>query len=339
VNVAGSANANGGNGAAGGSGTTGAAGAAGQTGGTGGNGGSGASGGGGGGKGGNGGNGGTGGSAGNSTAGGTGGGGAGGTVYLSGTTFGATGSASINVSAGSGGAAQGGHVVLGTNAAAFVGSILGSANTSFLDGARGANPFVGGASTPFVAGLTDGSTSSAELYGLGDASLTRAAIEAALGGALPAFDVNGTPLASAGAALVRLAVGVGDYTTNYTGFDMLVEINLTTGAITSPMLGIDGADSSLLLRGYTRNAAVGGSGGPIALGSLAGGGSYATLVAEGTTLQPTLSGNFGSGLLTATSTSLADGQALYLANIPEPGTLVLLGAGLLGVGAARSRRR
>src|SRR5262249_38800824 len=157
------------------------------------------------------------------------------------------------------------------------------------------------------------------VYGLGNGTLTRTAIETALGGSLPALDVNGTPLAGAQAALVRLSIGAGGYTTDYTGFDMLVMINLATGALSTPMLGIDGADNALLLRGYTRNGAVGGAGGAIALGSLASGASYATLVDESTTLLPTLSGDYGGGLLTASGAALSNGQALYLVLAPEPG--------------------
>lgn len=187
--------------------------------------------------------------------------------------------------------------------------------------------------------MTDGSVTSSEIYGLGDATLTAASVAIALGGSLPAFDVNGVPLALADLALIRLPVGAGAYTTDFTGFDMLVELNLSTGAISAPRLGIDGADAALLSRGYTRNTSVGGSGGAVVIPSLALGGSYVTLVPEGTSATATISGDFGSGLQTAVGLALANGQALYLTAVPEPSTFVLAGIGLLGLGLGAWRRR
>jgi hypothetical protein len=191
------------------------------------------------------------------------------------------------------------------------------------------------------------------VYGLGDATLNAANIAASLpGGALPAVDVNGNPLTSAGEALVRIhTVAAGNYSTqagvalNFTGYDFLVALNLSTGQITNPMLGVDGATLLALQQlGYTRDTSVGGVGGPAAT-NLAQNQAWATLIPTSNAGGATLAGDFGSGSLSAIALALtlgtgnASNQVLYLA-VPEPSTFVLIGLGaIFALSATRSRRR
>ncbi|MBX3421700.1 MAG: PEP-CTERM sorting domain-containing protein [Pirellulaceae bacterium] len=222
----------------------------------------------------------------------------------------------------------------GSNDAPFGGSVSGASDIFNTVGSRDANPFVGGSPiTPFIPAVSDGSTTSAEIYGLADASVSIASVVAALGGPLPAFDVNGTPLANASLALVRLDAGVGNYNQDFAGFDTLVLLNLTNGNVLNPSMGIDGGSSDLLLRGYTRNTLVGGSGGAITLATLGSSDVYLTLVPDTAVLLASLGGDGAS----TSAVSLGNGQALYLA-VPEPGALILLGFAAIGP-ILTSRRR
>jgi len=250
---------------------------------------------------------------------------------------------------GNGGAGGGGRFLFGQNTSGgFGGTVNGSSSTMSTVGPKGGNPFVGGTpSTPFIPGLTDGSITSAAVYGLGDGTLTAANVATAMGGSLPAFDVNGVPLASAGEALVRLHLVSGTtYNNNFNStdkgganYDTLVLLNLSTGAISTPQFGVDGANQQLLLDGYTRNPIFGGSG-PALLPLLALGGAYATLLPAGSMIDPaTISGDFGAGVQTALAANLQNGQALYIP-VPEPSTVVLaLLGGALALAAWRRRRR
>jgi hypothetical protein len=347
INVAGTLDATGGNAAGGAGGAAGAGGSLGGTPGVFGLGG--ASGGDAAGTGGNGGVGGFGAPGGSGGGGGTGaggGGGAGGSVLIQGTSV--AGSATVNVGGGSGAnSGGGGRFLFGQNTnGGFGGTVNGAASSMNNVGTRAANPFVGGTpSTPYVPKLTDGSTTSSEIYGLGDGTMNAATTAVAMGGVLPAFDVNGVPLAQAAMGLFRMHVGPGGYAYDFdkTGigdgnFDMLVLLNLSAGAANLPQMGMDGVLQALLSLGYTRNAAVGGSGGPVVIASLPAGAGYATLVPSGTTANAQIGADVGNGPQLAMGANLANGQALYLM-IPEPSSLVLAALGGLAVLVFWRRRR
>jgi hypothetical protein len=237
-----------------------------------------------------------------------------------------TGNGAIN--AGGGG---GGRFILGTNApGAFPGTVTGASQATTI-GAREANPFAS-LSTPFIPHLTDGVTTSAEIYGLADATLNQATISAALGGSLPAYDVNGVALSQAGAALVRLHPVAGtSYGTNLGGFDLLVDLNLSDSPMLDPAFGISHNVTPLRLRGYTRNPAVGGTGGPVLMTSLSAGGAYVTMISGGNGAEFfAISGRFGDHLVTASNFRINAGQVIYLP-IPEPHSRILGAIGAVGV--------
>ncbi len=271
---------------------------------------------------------------------------------LFGTVVNGSGS-SVNLSGGAGGDGNGGiggggHFIIGNNAAGtFTGAATGAALATPVAGSVAANPFVAGLpTTPYIPALTDGATTSSEIYGLGDATLNQSTLGALFaGGVLPSTDVNGASLSSAGAALIRIALGAvpgSTYSNSFTGYDMLVMLNLSTGVLSSPEFGLNGADTALQLQGYTRNTAVGGTGGPVTLSSLLAGASYATLVPSGTTNNASLTADFGAGPVTVTAANLFGGggspQVLYL-TVPEPSTFVLAWLGTAVVFAIYRRRR
>lgn len=324
VSLQSTVSATGGNGAGGASGAGGTAGAAGQTGGTGGAHGSASNSGGTGSNGGNGGNGGKGGNGGGGGTGGTGGGGAGGTVELIGTQFDPSATGTVNVSGGTGGVAGGvGRVILGSNDGAFAGSVSGAANNVTAVGSRDANPFTsGGSATPFIPNLP---SVGAEIYGL--SGLTAAGLI----GSLPATDVNGVPLTAAAGALFRTSASV--LGTNYAGYDALLYINLSQYGVNSPAMTLNGAVQQLLSRGFANNPAFGG-GGPVVVGSLAGGTVYATLVPSGSTGTADIQLSTYAGF--SASGSIASGQALYV--VPEPSTWLMLAAGVFLLPILRRRR-
>jgi len=141
--------------------------------------------------------------------------------------------------------------------------------------------------------------------------------------------------ADAVAALMRLDVGPTGYAEDYTGFDALLLLNLTSGALTDPALGIDpaGADS-----GFLRPLTAEGSylGTPFNLSELAAYMIYMTLVPEGGTL---FNADFGG--TQAISTSLATGQAAYLVagpSVPLPPSVWLFMSALLGLFGLNIRR-
>jgi hypothetical protein len=223
---------------------------------------------------------------------------------------------------------------------------------------RQSNPYVNAvpAVTPFIPNLADSAATtglSAAVYGLGDSTLNAATIAASIVGGLPATDVNGNSIIGAGEALVRIhTVAAGNYNSqagvalNFTGYDFLVALNLSTGAISNPMLGVDGATVLALQQlGYTRDTTVGGTG-ATATGLLPNQ-AWATLIPTGNAGFATITADFGSGPQTATTllgpltlgTNSTSNQVLYLA-VPEPSTFVLIGSGaLFALTALRRRRR
>lgn len=240
-----------------------------------------------------------------------------------GTTIGSTGS--ITLSGGTGGTAGGGgHLIYGSNDGTTV-SATGAANTNAAAGSKDANPFVGGTpATPYIPNLP---TIGAEIYGL--SGLTAAGLY----GSLPATDVNGAPLSSASGALFRTSASV--LGPAFTGFDALLFINLTANPFSTPEMTLGGALQQLLDRGYVNNPVFGGSG-PVLVGSLAGNAVYATLVPAGSTANPSVQITSGGNDFSASGTSIANGQALYV--VPEPGTLLMLAAGVFLLPVLRRRR-
>jgi hypothetical protein len=247
---------------------------------------------------------------------------------------GQSGVAGANGGAGVGGASgHNGSFVLGNNVLLPTSiSVLGAGVTP-TTGAQGANPFINsGAKTPYIPNLTGG----AELYGvLGNVS---------------AQDAFFQPFSSAApkgaiAALIRVQTGPGVFDLGFTGFDNLLFVNLTGSALSVPELGISetGPDGCLLnplmTGGFATDPLFGGDG-PADLGSLAGFDVWDTLIPDSGTLF-----NFAGDGYSLTNVALEDGDAAYLvptqggpSTVPEPTTLGLVLAGLLGLGVIRRRR-
>ncbi len=262
--------------------------------------------------------------------------------------------ANVNVGGGAGGDGTGlgggnGHFILGNNTTGTAtGSAVGAASSTSVAGSTGTNPFVAPSTvTPYIPTLVNG----AEVYGLADATLNQTSLGALFGGSLPATDLNGTSLLSAGAALIRIPLGAvagTSYGNSFAGYDLLVMLNLTANAIGSPSMGLDGVNQSLITQGFALNPTFGGSG-PVVAGSLGGGVAYATLVPAGAD-PAQLSADFGAGVVTATSVfgPLANSgtngitggsnQVLYLA-VPEPSTFVLAWLGSAVAFMVYRRRR
>jgi hypothetical protein len=222
-------------------------------------------------------------------------------------------------------------LIFGDNTgSSFAGSVTGGAVIDASSIApKDANPFVSGNPlTPYIPGILGG----ADVYG--QTTLTPSDVALALGGNLPAQDVNGSPLSRAVAAIVRLDVGPTSYGDQFVDHDMLLFVNLSGHALNAPQWGIGGVISPLVERGIANNPTFGGSG-PVVVSQLASGNVYATLVPEATTSD--LSAAVQD--ISALAASLGNGDVLYLTVIPEPTTLALsgLGFGILLVAAARRR--
>jgi hypothetical protein len=133
------------------------------------------------------------------------------------------------------------------------------------------------------------------------------------------------------------------YADAFTGYDMPLFLNLSNHALLNPELGIVPAEAYqqfaqvLLTEGYLNDPAFGG-GGPLTLGSLGGGDVYAPLVPIGDSIINALA----SGTRPIRGGSLTDGGALYLTttmtSVPEPGSLALLGTGMLCLAFLSLRR-
>ncbi len=62
------------------------------------------------------------------------------------------------------------------------------------------------------------------------------------------------------AALLRVDLGPIGYAQDYTGYDMLLMVNLSNGALTNPRLGVDGVFKPLVSGGWENDPLYGGNG-------------------------------------------------------------------------------
>ena len=191
---------------------------------------------------------------------------------------------------------------------------------------RGVNPLINGATTltPYLPDLVGG----AELFGLLDGLDANAADFA---------EVRGSAPADAVAAIMRFDLGPVGHADDFTGFDLLVLLNLTDDALAAPMLGVDPADADpgfllpLLQGGYETNPLFGGVG-PGVLAELPALGVYGTLVPHSGTLF-----NVSVGGADPLSISLANGEFTHV--VPAPATLPLLTFGMRGLVWMRRRNQ
>lgn len=296
---------------------------------------------GGGGTGGNGAAGGQGGLGGQGGTGGPGAGGAGGAVKLVGTVLDA-GGARVDARGGAG-ATSGplsdrktadsgalGRLIVGSNVANGPNAVAGepqfglNATKSLVAGPKAENPFIADGSnataddTPFIAGLAGG----AEVFGL-----LKNVTAASLAALFP--DAPGDAVAG----LIRLDVGPAGYAQNYTGYDMVLFVNLSPSGLAQPRLqmtlpGTQMAQTLPVLR-------IDGVGSATALGTLGVGAVWATLVPDVDGVQ--LSASVGGDVVPLSLASLpkaqvvngaaSAGQALYLRyGAPTPPTAQLGGA-------------
>jgi len=233
---------------------------------------------------------------GNGGAGVAGGGGAGGTVKMLGSVVDAT-DASVRAHGGCG-AHDGdiGRFVFCANTAASAhGSVVG--RIEYYSGSRGPNPFFSDDTpTPYIPGIPGG----AELYGL-------------LGGLTaesPDFEqivLNAPP--DAVGALYRMDTGPTGYTYDFTGFDLVLLINLLDVPATSPVLGLGPGYNyihNLLIGGCANTPPFGA--GPQPLSQMGPYEVYATLIPEGTEL---INASLGTAAVYHAHPQ-NDGEAVYL---------------------------
>jgi hypothetical protein len=248
-------------------------------------------------------------------------------VKLFGSVVDGTG-ATVNTSGGTGGNAGGnGRLIFGSNTGIYNGTATGASIGNFV-GTREANPFIlGNPMTPDVPDLLGG----AEAYGLTGLNAND------LTGLLGAIPFNAV------AALLRLDIGPAGFADDFTGFDMLLILNLLGSPLANPMLGIDPAGQNslftvgLLQGGFMHDPLFGG-GGPVGLGSLGALDVYATLIPDSGTRFNGAFDSFGQHI-TGSVDGLQDGGAFFFIRpIPEPSTILLFGSGLAAMGVAAWRR-
>ncbi len=204
-------------------------------------------------------------------------------------------------------------------------------------GPTATNPFVVDAmtgqkfATPYIPNLVGG----AEAFGLlNGVQSTDPFFAHAVSSAAP----------GATALLYRTHLGPAGYNFDFTGYDAVFLLNLTSDPLLDPELGVveNGTDESylqaLLSGGFADDPLFGGDG-PTDLGPLGGFDVYEILVPElGTDVNFSVDGLFSSG-------PLEDGEVLSLgangeSTVPEPGTLAAFATGLFGLlGLRRVRAR
>jgi hypothetical protein len=223
-------------------------------------------------------------------------------VKLVGSVLDGTG-ASIDVQGGSGSASgAAGRILLGSNTSAtFAGNTGGVTPTTFA-GPVDANPFLPGTpATPDIPDLQGG----AEAYGLLNLPSTAADFASLVRGGAPG-DL---------AAVVLEPVGPTGYSDSYSGYDLLLYLNLSGQSLDSPLLGVSGT-SPLVQQGVANDPTFGGSG-PQVLGQFGAYDVYGTLVPANTTSVSAgfrLNGHFFSG----STDSLQPGVPLYLTGPNQP---------------------
>jgi 6-phosphogluconolactonase (cycloisomerase 2 family) len=274
-----------------------------------------------GGDGGTGGNGAVGGAGGSGGDGAAGGGGAGGTIKLYASDIVADG-VSVNTSGGAGGTVGGnGRLIIGGNTSLALNgqtvtsvggaptSVTGVQATTYTTGVTAANAMVANSvSTPdiadwqFATGQTVSVDGGAAIYGLLD-GLTSANFAAITGATMPS---------GAMVAVIRLAIGPGTGAENYTGYDMLLYVNLTDYALSTPKLGVGETAIGLLTAGIGTNAAFGGSGGAQTLSVLGAHQIWATLIPESSTTVSASVGGVAGTSTTLSNQAIAAGQVLYI---------------------------
>ena len=163
-------------------------------------------------------------------------------------------------------------MIYGSNTAGPFDGMTRGAHIEQFSGPRDVNPFVKGAGgsdvlTPYIRNLVGG----AECFGLLDGIDSR----------LPAFEsLDGVDIDGAPALLYRMHTGPGEYDYDFTGFDLLLYMNLTDRSLPDPVLGVgvepgDPSARHLEQGGYVNPA------GPIVLESLQPYGICGVLVPEG----------------------------------------------------------
>ncbi|MEP9378774.1 PKD domain-containing protein [Aquabacter sp. CN5-332] len=239
--------------------------------------------------------------------GGDGAGGAGGTIKLYATDIVADG-IQVNTSGGTGGTVGGngrfifagntsivtgpGNVITSVGGAPSGANVTGS-TTIYSTGPREANTYLAGdGQTSLIADMVGGSW----IYGVLD-GITATDIMSAMT----------TPPSDALIAVIRLDIGADGE--DYTGYDMLLYVNLTGFALADPSLGVGEAAQALMTGGYSAQQIFGGNGTGSVMSLLASHAVWATLIPESATTVSASIGGIGGSLSNVT---IVDGQVLYL---------------------------
>ncbi|MCA1684777.1 MAG: lactonase family protein, partial [Planctomycetia bacterium] len=239
--------------------------------------------------------------------GGTGAGGAGGTIKLFGTSLSAA-SASVNTTGGTGAQVGGdGILIVGSNTPGGAPGFQTGTQTVAAAGMVGANPYIAGApTTPLIAGLEGG----AEVYGL----VPLGSLLTSLEGSDAVKKAVANAPSDALVAVVREAIPTGF--AQYSGYDLVLYVNLTGNALASPTLGVvapgtgPNFESALQIGGVANNAAFGGTGAPQVITGLPANAIWATLVP--TAAAESVNASLGGAVVPVAGQPLASGAFAYI---------------------------